>query len=239
MAFVDKFKMIGDVSPSYNVGRFIDVAPPDCVLWLPLYMLPGASFVSRDAYGHLATVMGATWGPEGRTFDGIDDYINAGAAASLDITDAITLEIWIKLLAIPTGFGPDAIGKATDYTGYALEVALTSGNIAGRFGGSAPAWGYTNAYTLILNQWTHVVGTRDASYLRLFVDGAEVGSPVATLYSMASNAASVLMGKHYSQASFLNAVIGEARIYNRTLSVLEIQREYIEAKRRMPWLVGA
>jgi len=30
-------------------------------------------------------------------FDGVNDYVGAGNAASLDIQNAITLEAWVKL----------------------------------------------------------------------------------------------------------------------------------------------
>ena len=51
---------------------------PSLVLYLPLYQPDGASFASRDAYGHLCTVTGALWTPQGRTFDGADDIIDLG-----------------------------------------------------------------------------------------------------------------------------------------------------------------
>lgn len=51
------------------------ILDPSLVLYLPLYKLDGASFMSRDAYGHLCTVTGALWTPKGHYFDGTDDWI--------------------------------------------------------------------------------------------------------------------------------------------------------------------
>ena len=48
---------------------------PSLVLYLPLHQRDGSSFMSKDAYGHVCTVTGAVWTPEGRLFDGVDDYI--------------------------------------------------------------------------------------------------------------------------------------------------------------------
>ena len=66
---------------------------PYLVLYLPLYELDGASFMSKDAYGHLCTVIGALWRPNGRYFDGIDDRIDLGIAL---LGNANTLEIWAR-----------------------------------------------------------------------------------------------------------------------------------------------
>jgi len=42
---------------------------PSLVLYLPLYQLDGWAFMSRDAYGHLCSVTGAKWTPQGRDLD--------------------------------------------------------------------------------------------------------------------------------------------------------------------------
>ncbi|GAH46570.1 unnamed protein product, partial [marine sediment metagenome] len=46
------------------------------------------SLSAREGYGHALS------------FDGIDDYVNCGEKASLDITDKITVEAWVKF-AVP------------------------------------------------------------------------------------------------------------------------------------------
>ena len=66
---------------------------PSMVLYLPLYELDGASFMSKDAYGHLCTVTGALWTSQGRDFDGIDDSITLPTAFD-SLTD-LTLEAWL------------------------------------------------------------------------------------------------------------------------------------------------
>ena len=69
---------------------------PSLALYLPLYELDGASFMSKDAYGHSCTAIGALWRPNGRWLDGINDYINCGADTSFDISGTMTLEVWMK-----------------------------------------------------------------------------------------------------------------------------------------------
>src|SRR3990172_13167350 len=67
---------------------------PSLVFYVPLYELDGTTFQSKDAYGHLCTVTGALWRPQGRDFDGTDDVISAPDHNALDITGTVTLISW-------------------------------------------------------------------------------------------------------------------------------------------------
>ncbi len=69
---------------------------PSLALYLPLYKRDGTSFMSDEAYGHLATVTGAIWTPQGRYFDGVDDYLRIPDAPSLDLTGEMTILAWMK-----------------------------------------------------------------------------------------------------------------------------------------------
>ena len=60
------------------------ILDPALRLYLPLWKLDGNSFQSKDAYGHLATVTGATKVLQGFSFDGVDDKITIPHAATLD-----------------------------------------------------------------------------------------------------------------------------------------------------------
>src|SRR3972149_6505876 len=111
---------------------------PSCVLYLPLYELDGASFASRDAYGHLCTVTGATWGLQGRTFNGTSDWINCGTSSIL-VPPQITLEFWLYItesgamtyaIAERRGYGGESNGYFVFHSNkrFAFE---TNGNLAG------------------------------------------------------------------------------------------------------------
>jgi hypothetical protein len=75
---------------------------PSLVLYLPLYELDGASFMSKDAYGHLCTATGALWTPRGRDHDGLDDKISVPHNAALDFAaDDFTILGWFYHHSIP------------------------------------------------------------------------------------------------------------------------------------------
>ena len=69
------------------------ILDPTLRLYLPLWKLDGASFASRDAYGHLCTPVGAFWTPQGYDFDGVDDKITVTHHASLDFGLASFYEV--------------------------------------------------------------------------------------------------------------------------------------------------
>jgi len=71
---------------------------PGLVLYLPLYELDGASFISKDHYGHLCTATGALWRPNGRYFDGVNDRIViANAFSEISVSQPFTIILWVKI----------------------------------------------------------------------------------------------------------------------------------------------
>ncbi len=73
------------------------MADMSLVLDLPLFGVGGASFISRDVYGHRFTATGTPWTSHGRDFDGVDDCLQCNDSPALDITESLTLEAWIKI----------------------------------------------------------------------------------------------------------------------------------------------
>lgn len=158
-------------------------------------------------------------------FDGVDDYVNCGNSAVLDITGtAITLEAWIY----PTAFQPNiwqgnVINKNDDsQTGYMLRVG-GAGQVNFNFG-SFGAWNELNsgAGALTLNTWHHIAGTYDGANARVYVDGIEVAAQPYTA-SIASATEPLYLGEDpFYSGRYFPGSIDEVRIWNTTLSAAEI-----------------
>ena len=74
---------------------------PSCRLYLPLHELDGSSIMSRDAYGKLFIVKGATWRPNGRLFAGTDDDISTASDDWLPLGNSPrTIAIWFQTSTI-------------------------------------------------------------------------------------------------------------------------------------------
>jgi hypothetical protein len=131
--------------------------------------------------GHNGTIHGATWAigtaAGALRFDG-SDYVEVSDEAVFDITGAITVAAWVNLEAVNAEY----IGIVTkgDST---WRLSTLQAQRCFHFAVNAPqgAFHAVDGTTRVgLNEWHHVVGTYDASSLRLYVDGVEEpGSPVA------------------------------------------------------------
>lgn len=216
-----------------RIGRDNFRYDPSLVLYLPLRQLDGASFASRDAYGHLATVTGATWGLQGRTFDGSDDQIAVPDHDTLDIVDALTIEAWVKLTDVTDDrqiVAKNNVGNGT-LDPYHFRVAAT-GKLAGRVGNGATT-NDVNGNTAVNNGvWRHVVFTHNSTDLRLYVDGLSDATPVSRAITPITNTTTLRIGMWATVWNKFKGTIGEVRIYNRALTPLEIQQNYLSTKFR-------
>jgi len=147
--------------------------------------------------------------------------------ASLDITDAITLEAWVKWedTRDQTGImGRWGANSAIDRN-YMLYVE-NSTNV--RL--------YINTafleYTSMTTGWRHIVGTYDKANMRLYVDGTQVA--VAAQTSDITTSAKVLEIGRYRYATDVDKEytndIAQPRIYNRALTAEEVERNYNAGK---------
>ena len=204
------------------------VCDPSLELYLPLYLLDGSSFMSRDAHGHLCAATGAIWTPQGRTLDGTDDFITIPDHASLDLADAITMIAWIKTSSI---VGSYRIVDKYSTTGYTL--ATNNDTVYIGIGDTTPTWKYSvSAALLNTADWFHVAGIYDKVTLRCFVNGQASGTPTAWTVAMGTNNADVLIGIDQSSTGDFVGSIGEVRIYNRVLSSVEVINNYLSMKWR-------
>ena len=64
------------------------------------------------------------------SLDGDGDYVDVPDSAGLDITNQITLEVWIKFQAGGTQNNPRIICKEPDFRGYELHLTSNSARFA-------------------------------------------------------------------------------------------------------------
>ncbi len=205
---------------------------PSLVLYLPLHKLDGASIMSRDAYGHLCTVTGALWRPNGRLFDGDDDDISIPHHASFNITAAITLEAWIKMPNTGDDV-QDFVAKTWEATEipYCFRYEITAATLI-FFTYSAGGDTVTGtAGLLAYDEWQHIVVTFDAGTTYFYINGVQDGPFTHTGNALYTNTGVVYVGT-YNRSNYFKGNMGEVRIYNRGLTSLEVQRNYLASKGR-------
>jgi len=159
-------------------------------------------------------------------FDGVDDYVDCGSDASLDITGAITLEAWIYFNRTPASAGHDfkVIYKRDATRGYQMRIRDDWNALRADFKGLTDS--YLSHFTgthLDKNQWYHVAVVWDGSVMRSYVNGV-LDLVDDSSGKIASGADINLRISHTS--SCFNGIIDEVRIYNRALSSEEIRYHY-------------
>jgi methionine-rich copper-binding protein CopC len=170
------------------------------------------------------TISGAIWatGQFGGalSFDGINDLVTVPDSSSLDLTNGMTLEAWVKPTAL------------SDYTTVLMKERAGGLSYAlyGSDGANNPPVAYVYPGTdrsadgtsvLPLNQWSHLAATYDGSLLRFFVNGTQVGSE-AVNGSLVTSTAALRIGGNSVWGEYFKGMIDEVRIYNRALSPTEI-----------------
>jgi len=157
-------------------------------------------------------------------FDGIDDYIDCGTTATIDLTETVSLEAWVKPEKPSTG-EPLIAGKGI----YAYGLTWTGSLIY--FYISDGSWKATAP--LPLRQWSHVVGTYDGKRMQLYVNGELVNGfimiePNTPIKSRGSSAMIGRLAKAY-----YCGLVDNVRIYSRPLSQKEVQEHYEQEKKQL------
>jgi len=203
---------------------------PGLVLYLPLQRLDGTSLLSGDASGRLVMNSGAFWTFQGMNFDGIDDLINCGGNSAFN-SQQYTLTCWFRT----TAFSPD-----TDIGHRLVNIARASGgeskialrlknNIADLFWIKPNTIGDSVPTDITVNngQWHHLVGTTDGTIFSVYLNGDYKASKLSSLHT---NFYCLCIGSIHTGTGSYNGTLGEIRLYNRVLTSLEIQRNYLATK---------
>ena len=230
MGFVDTFKKINNPDLAF-IDHKIDEVARYCVLYLPLYKLPRDSFLSRDAYGHLCTVTGALWRLNGRSFDGTDDTILSATVPTTAINNW-TIVAWLNpanlaqiSMVVCNGLDDGVTGD-----GYAFGVGNGAGAAGNKLQGLLPGVSFLDSgYTFpAANRWYFVVMLRDAGVIKFFVDLIQTPN---TFTNIPITPTEFRIGSQ-TGVRFFNGLVGEVCIYNRALTPLEIQHNYLATKWR-------
>ena len=152
--------------------------------------------------------------------------------ASLDITDAITLEAWVYW-DDSNQDSKGILGKWDFSTSKkAFILFQDTGGAVAKFNISAngnttisgPSTG-----TLTNNEWVHLVGTYDGANIRLYVNGSE-SSNTASSVTLFTTDINLDIGQFDNSSRAYTDQIAQPRIYNRALTAEEVQRSYDSGK---------
>lgn len=200
----------------------VDLNDPSLALYLPLWYprpdMTGDTIYSYDKNRHVGTVTGATWGLQGRSFDGTDDVVNCGSASSLDaLTGNQTHMAWIN----PAGLGENNFGTVIDKVKLGVCLSATYKIRFFLTVGAAAKTAITTDNALIPGSWACVFGIFNGANVLIDVGGTTTTGD-ATTGPVDSHAANDFnIGDNAASNRCFNGLIGEVISWNRALSATE------------------
>lgn len=209
----------------------ITVQPSGLVGYWPLDAGTGTAVWDASANNNNGTGTNNTWttGKVGGALamNGSNRYVNIPSSVSVNPTN-VTVSAWLN--SSDTASTASAVTKWDDVTQGDGEWILGHGTAAGTFrfvikiGGTI----YRNESStgFSTGAFHHVVGAYDGSNVRLYVDGAEVGTALPVSGSMPSTLPPVRLGNRASDNQYYNGIVDEVKIFSRALSAREIKAEY-------------
>jgi hypothetical protein len=197
---------------------------PSLVGWWPLDDGRGTVAVDKSPGGHDGDLInGPTWvaGYLGGAleFDGTDDYVDTGWTENLP---RWTIAVWVMSPAAPSTAGNPS-GPLHRQNNYHFNWdnyngVTWPGSVAANIGG----WNHASLGPLEANTWYHLCGTYDGTEMRAYTNGVLI-STVPLSGDPTNEGSSLVLGRHAVYADYFTGTVDEARVYNRALTLKEIQ----------------
>ena len=153
-------------------------------------------------------------------FDGTDDVVTVPNNDVLDISSGgFAVSVWFNHDTNTGHFGiihnhsgsPPSDG---------WEIDLNNGNP--RFFSDGNNLELERGSSLTINQWYHLVINYDEVNYKMYIDGSEVDTALASVGSPEFGSAGISIGARFGDRAFFNGTIDDVRIYNRALTTDEI-----------------
>ena len=207
---------------------------PGLRLDIPMFEGSGTKVLDLSGKGNHGTITDAVWTRDengvAMSFNGTSAYINCGNDSSLDITDAITIEMWVK---------PIALGESAPTYRYIVIKSLSyvivynvadDGLTARIYSGTVSKSAHKIiAQSTFENNWWHIALVSNSTTIKLYVNGNEEDSNPSGVIDVTVN--DLIIGSQEGTSRFWNGTIDEVRIYAVALTADQIKRRYEQTKR--------
>jgi len=221
----------GDYAETFNVTAYYNLTqPPGLVGYWKFDEGLGTTAYDSSGYNNHGTVYGATW-TSGKinnalNFDGVDDYVYVYPNPSLDMTDELTIEAWVKSVAPTVEDAQDIVRQGNFLYGkYRYGLHFWNNQRFSFNTHDGTTWYSTGGSARYsFGEWHHVAAVfKNGEYMKLYVNGQFVNESASPAINTATGEPVYIGAEIYGQMSrFWNGFIDEVKIYNRTLSREEI-----------------
>ncbi|KKN22970.1 hypothetical protein LCGC14_0909730 [marine sediment metagenome] len=203
------------------------------VLYLPLWALNNGgtnSIQSVDAYKHSCSVTGALWQPDGRLLDKNDDWITVPNHSALPKAGDLTHLLWYKPTSVFSSYNLLDC-SSTNVDGWVLQGQnVDSGNLAyGNYrSGAGDFLDTAGTNGLTAGSWGFIAITYEVSITtgKIYIDKV-IGDTEVAMTAAVTNSRDIRMGASLvTGAQDSDGILGEYWLYNRVLSVAEMEHTY-------------
>jgi len=188
-------------------------------------------------------------------FDGDNDRVQVANDPTLNVTDAVTVEAWIKLASTPAaGDYRTIIGKEVqsggDTGGYGILSNENQTGIGFYFtkedgvSWTIPNMGGGEFVSVSPERWYHVVGSYDKNQnlIKIYLNGDLIASNVCDGSPIGTTTKPLYIGgdpeNNSAGTAEFEGVISEVRIYNRALTDDEVKEHFVGIYNDESGLVG-
>jgi hypothetical protein len=187
----------------------------------------GSSVTDTSGSANHGTILGATWNASGRygsalSFDGVNDWVTVNDSNSLDLTNGMTLEAWVRPTTL-SGWRTAIMKEASTGLTYGL-YAHDNMPWPATYVHTTIDWSASGTSPITLNEWTHLAAAYDGATLRLHVNGVEVASR-AVSGNITASSLPLRIGGNAPWGEYFQGMIDDVRVYRRALSPSEINAD--------------
>ena len=185
----------------------------------------GTTATDSSGANNPGTISGATRSATGKfggalSFDGVNDIVTVADANSLDLTNGMTLEAWVRP-SVLSGWRTVLLKERPGGLVYALYGNADTNRPSVHSFVGASEFDTRGTAQVAANAWTHVAATYDGLNLRLYVNGTQVSSR-ALSGAMPVSTGALRIGGNTIWPEWFTGLIDEVRVYNRALTAAEV-----------------
>ena len=197
-----------------------------CVFDLRMSEGSGSTAYDSSRYGNDGALNGCKWIEHWLEFNGTSSYVGCGNDASLNITEAITISVWIY----PTADKSYArIVDKSYLTGYSFWGHNLSTDKKLTFVSNDAGVNQSSNTVFGLNEWQHAVVTYDKANVKFYRNGVYAGGGAETA-SLGTSTSNLSIGAVHGSGNNFAGSIDDVRIHNRALNASEIKTYYDSTK---------
>ncbi|MBX7135011.1 MAG: Ig-like domain-containing protein [Fimbriimonadaceae bacterium] len=187
----------------------------------------GSTLTDLSGNGNTGAITNATWSSSGKygkalSFNGTNSLVTINDSASLDLTNGMTIEAWVKPSTV-SGWRSVVVKERPSNLAYSLYTSESTSRPSAYIntgGANQPAKGSR----LSTSAWTHVAATYNGSSLRFYVNG-ELAETKSVSGNLVTSDSVLRIGGNSVWGQYYSGMIDEIRIYNHALSQSAIRTD--------------